>query len=216
MPGVAEVASIGGFQKQYQVNIDPTKLLAFNIPISTVVQAIRDGNNDVGGRLVEFTGAEYMVRGRGYAKSVQDIEKIVVGADKQGTPILVKNLGFVTLGPEIRRGVADLDGEGDTVGGIVIMRAGENALNVIERVKEKLRGNQAVAAQGSRDRHDLRPLDADRTLHRHAEGRVAPGSHHRQPGHLDIPLAYSVGDHSHSDDSGFGRAGVHPAFTSWG
>ena len=138
VPGVAEVASIGGFQKQYQVNIDPNKLLAFNIPISTVVQAIRDGNNDVGGRLVEFSGAEYMVRGRGYAKSVQDIEKIVVGADKQGTPVLVKNLGSVSLGPEIRRGVADLDGEGDTVGGIIIMRAGENALNVIERVKEKL------------------------------------------------------------------------------
>jgi Cu(I)/Ag(I) efflux system membrane protein CusA/SilA len=138
VPGVAEVASIGGFQKQYQVNIDPTKLLAFNIPISTVVQAIRDGNNDVGGRLVEFSGAEYMVRGRGYVKSVEDIEQIVVGTDKQGTPILVKNLGSVTLGPEIRRGIADLDGEGDTVGGIIIMRAGENALNVIERVKEKL------------------------------------------------------------------------------
>lgn len=138
VPGVAEVASIGGFQKQYQVNIDPTKLLAYNIPISTVIQAIRDGNNDVGGRLVEFSGAEYMVRGRGYAKSVADIEKIVVGTDKQGTPILVKNLGSVTLGPEIRRGIADLDGEGDTVGGIVIMRAGENALNVIDRVKEKI------------------------------------------------------------------------------
>jgi Cu(I)/Ag(I) efflux system membrane protein CusA/SilA len=138
VPGVAEVASIGGFQKQYQVNIDPTKLLAFNIPISIVVQAIRDGNNDVGGRLVEFSGAEYMVRGRGYVKNVGDIEKIVVGTDKQGTPILVKNLGTVALGPEIRRGIADLDGEGDTVGGIVIMRAGENALNVIERVKEKL------------------------------------------------------------------------------
>ncbi len=135
---MAEVASIGGFQKQYQVNIDPTKLLAFNIPISTVVQAIRDGNNDVGGRLVEFSGAEYMVRGRGYVKSVGDIEQIVVGTDKQGTPILVRNLGSVTLGPDIRRGIADLDGEGDTVGGIVIMRAGENALNVIERVKEKL------------------------------------------------------------------------------
>ncbi|MHB0958842.1 MAG: efflux RND transporter permease subunit [Pirellulaceae bacterium] len=138
VPGVAEVASIGGFQKQYQVNIDPTKLLAFNIPISTVVQAIRDGNNDVGGRLVEFSGAEYMVRGRGYVKNVGDIEQIVVGSDKQGTPILVKNLGSVTLGPDIRRGIADLDGEGDTVGGIVIMRAGENALNVIERVKDKL------------------------------------------------------------------------------
>lgn len=138
VPGVAEVASIGGFQKQYQVNIDPTRLLAYNIPVSTVVEAIRDGNNDVGGRLVELTGAEYMVRGRGYAKSVQDIENIVVGTDKQGTPVLVKNLGSVALGPEIRRGIADLDGEGDTVGGIVIMRAGENALNVIERVKQKI------------------------------------------------------------------------------
>jgi Cu(I)/Ag(I) efflux system membrane protein CusA/SilA len=138
VPGVAEVASVGGFQKQYQVNLDPNALTAFNIPLPTVAQAIRDGNNDVGGRVVEFSGAEYMVRGRGYARSVADIENIVVGRDAQGTPILVKNLGHVALGPEIRRGIADLDGEGDTVGGIVIMRAGENALNVIGRVKEKL------------------------------------------------------------------------------
>jgi Cu(I)/Ag(I) efflux system membrane protein CusA/SilA len=138
VPGVAEVASIGGFQKQYQVNVDPNALAAFNIPLATVVQAIRDGNNDVGGRVVEFSGAEYMVRGRGYAKSVRDLEKIVVGRDPQGTPVLVKNLGSVTLGPEIRRGIADLDGQGDTVGGIVIMRAGENALNVIDRVKAKI------------------------------------------------------------------------------
>jgi len=138
VPGVAEVASVGGFQKQYQVNLDPNALTAFNIPLPTVVEAIRQGNNDVGGRVVEFSGAEYMVRGRGYAKSIQDVENIVVGRDAQGTPILVKNLGNVALGPEIRRGIADLDGEGDTVGGIVIMRAGENALNVIERVKLKL------------------------------------------------------------------------------
>lgn len=138
VPGVAEVASVGGFQKQYQVNIDPNALNAFNIPLTTVVQAIREGNNDTGGRLVEFSGAEYMVRGRGYAKSVADIEKIVVGRDSQGTPILVKNLGHVTLGPDIRRGIADLDGEGDVVGGIVVMRYGENALNVIDRVKTRL------------------------------------------------------------------------------
>jgi Cu(I)/Ag(I) efflux system membrane protein CusA/SilA len=138
VPGVAEVASVGGFQKQYQVNIDPNALNAYDIPLPTVVQAIRDGNNDVGGRLLEFSGAEYMVRGRGYVKSIPDVEKIVVGRDAQGTPVLVKNLGFVALGPDIRRGIADLDGEGDTVGGIVVMRAGENALNVIERVKEKL------------------------------------------------------------------------------
>jgi Cu(I)/Ag(I) efflux system membrane protein CusA/SilA len=139
VPGVAEVASIGGFQKQYQVNVNPNALAAYNVPLPTVVQAIRDGNNDVGGRVVEYSGAEFMVRGRGYAKSIADLEQIVVGRDSQGTPVLVKNLGDVVLGPEIRRGIADLDGEGDTVGGIVIMRAGENALNVIERVKQKLK-----------------------------------------------------------------------------
>jgi Cu(I)/Ag(I) efflux system membrane protein CusA/SilA len=138
VPGVAEVASVGGFQKQYQVNLDPNALNAYDITLPTVVQAIRDGNNDVGGRVVEFTGAEYMVRGRGYAKSIQDVENIVVGRDAQGTPILIKNLGHVALGPDIRRGLADLDGEGDTVGGVVVMRAGENALNVIDRVKQKL------------------------------------------------------------------------------
>ncbi len=138
LPGVAEVASIGGFQKQYQVNINPNALLAYNIPIMKVVEAVRDGNNDVGGRLVEFSGAEYMVRGRGYANNVSDIKNIVVGRDRKGTPILVKSIARVSLGPDIRRGVADLDGEGDTVGGIVVMRSGENALNVIDRVKAKL------------------------------------------------------------------------------
>ncbi|MFA5975777.1 MAG: efflux RND transporter permease subunit, partial [Elusimicrobiota bacterium] len=139
VPGVAEVASIGGFQKQYQVNVNPNALVGYNIPLMKVIEAIRDGNNDVGGRLVEFSGAEYMVRGRGYAKSVQDIENIVVGREmKTGTPILVKSIAHVALGPEIRRGVADLDGEGDTVGGIIVMRQGENALNVIDRVKAKI------------------------------------------------------------------------------
>ncbi|MBF0532501.1 MAG: efflux RND transporter permease subunit [Candidatus Omnitrophica bacterium] len=138
VPGVAEVASVGGFQKQYQVNIDPNTLVSYNIPLTKVMDAIRDSNNDVGGRLVEFSGAEYMIRGRGYAKSISDIENVVVGADKSGTPILVKHIGQVTLGPELRRGIADLDGQGDTVGGIVIMRYGENALNVINRVKAKM------------------------------------------------------------------------------
>jgi len=139
VPGVAEVASIGGFQKQYQVNVNPNALLAYKIPLVKVLEAIRDGNNDVGGRLVEFSGTEYMVRGRGYAKSIKDIENITLGNDSSGTPILIKNIGQVVLGPEIRRGVADLDGQGDTVGGIVVMRQGENALNVINRVKEKIK-----------------------------------------------------------------------------
>jgi Cu(I)/Ag(I) efflux system membrane protein CusA/SilA len=139
VPGVAEVAPIGGFVKQYQVNVDPNKLVAYNISIDRVIEAVRAGNNDVGGRLVEFSGLEYMVRGIGYIKKVSDVENIVVGASKLGgTPILVKDLGTVTLGPDIRRGVAELNGEGEVVGGIVIMRFGENALKVIKRVRAKL------------------------------------------------------------------------------
>ncbi|MFS8084925.1 MAG: efflux RND transporter permease subunit, partial [Acidobacteriota bacterium] len=139
VPGVAEVAPLGGFIKQYQVNVDPNKLLAYDLPIEKVTEAVRQGNSDVGGRLVEFTGREYMVRGRGYIKNVSDVENIVVGTSKQGgTPILIKNLGTVTLGPDIRRGIADLDGQGEVVGGIVIMRYGENAEKVIEAVRTKL------------------------------------------------------------------------------
>jgi len=138
VPGVAEVASIGGFQKQYQVNVDPEALLALGVPLGRVIEAVREGNNDVGGRLVEFAGAEYMVRGRGYARSVADLEQIVVGNSAQGIPVLVRDVARVSLGPDIRRGVVDLDGLGDTVGGIVVMRHGENALNVIENVKHKI------------------------------------------------------------------------------
>ena len=138
VPGVAEVASIGGFQKQYQVNLDPNALVAYNVPLMKVIEAVRDGNNDVGGRLIEIAGAETMVRGRGYVKSVEDIENIVVARGAQGTPILVRSLGRVALGPEMRRGLADLNGVGDVVGGIVVMRHGENALNVIDRVKKKI------------------------------------------------------------------------------
>ena len=137
-PGVAEVAAVGGFQKQYQVKLNPNALLAYKIPIQTVVQSIKESNNDVGARLIEIAGAEYMIRGRGYVKNRQDIERIVVG-DQNGTPVYVKNLGTVTTGPEIRRGVADLDGEGDAVGGVVIMRYGENTPKVIDAVKEKLK-----------------------------------------------------------------------------
>ncbi len=148
VPGVAEVASIGGFQKQYQVSLDPDALLAYRISILAVVKAIREGNNDVGGRLVEIAGAEYMVRGRGYIRSVRDIEEIVVGQDMKGTPVRVREVGRVVLGPEIRRGVADLDGIGETVGGIVVMRHGENALNVIERVKAKLESVKGSLPEG--------------------------------------------------------------------
>ncbi|MEW5758872.1 MAG: CusA/CzcA family heavy metal efflux RND transporter [Candidatus Omnitrophota bacterium] len=149
VPGVAEVAPIGGFVRQYQVNVDPNKLLIYNIPITRVIEAIRQGNNDVGGRLLEFSGTEYMVRARGYAKSIKDIEEIVVGVDEnKATPILIKNIANVALGPDIRRGVADLDGKGDVVGGIVVMRHGESALRVIERVKEKLKEIEPSLPEG--------------------------------------------------------------------
>lgn len=138
--GVAEVASIGGFVRQYQVTVDPNVLDYYRIPISKVVEAIRKGNLEVGARLLEYAGTEYMIRGRGYAKSISDIENIVVDVDSNtGTPILIKQIGKVDLGPEIRRGVTDLDGIGDTVGGIVLMRYNENALKVIERVKERIK-----------------------------------------------------------------------------
>jgi Cu(I)/Ag(I) efflux system membrane protein CusA/SilA len=139
VPGVAEVASIGGFVKQYQIHIDPNRLVNYGISLTQLANAVRSGNNDTGGRVLEFAGTEYMVRGRGYSKSKEDIEKIVVSTDsRSGVPILVKHLGNVELGPEMRRGVADLNGWGDAVGGVIIMRQGENALNVINRVKEKM------------------------------------------------------------------------------
>ncbi|MEW6664470.1 MAG: CusA/CzcA family heavy metal efflux RND transporter [Thermodesulfobacteriota bacterium] len=137
--GVAEVASIGGFVKQYQVNIDPKRLSSYGISIRDVMEQVRRSNNDVEGRLLEFGGREYMVRGRGYVKNVADIEKIAVGTNERGTPILLKDVADVGLGPEIRRGIVELDGRGEVVGGIVVMRFGENALDVINRAKEKIK-----------------------------------------------------------------------------
>ena len=139
VPGVSEVASIGGFVKQYQVHINPDTLNAYKIPIMTVADNIRKGNRDTGARVLEFTGREYMVRGRGYIQNIPDIENIVVGADEKGTPILIKNIGKVVLGPDIRRGSAELDGTGEVVGGIVVIRFGVNAYEVIQRVKEKIK-----------------------------------------------------------------------------
>jgi Cu(I)/Ag(I) efflux system membrane protein CusA/SilA len=138
VPGVAEVAPLGGFGQQYQVNVDPNRLQAYGIPISRVAEAVRGGNSEAGGRLLELGGAEYMVRGRGYATSVQDFENIVLTASDSGTPIRVKDVGQVVLGPDLRRGASDLDGNGEVVSGIVIMRQGANALQVIDRVKAKL------------------------------------------------------------------------------
>src|SRR5476651_2420871 len=213
VPGVAEVAPLGGFVRQYQVQVDPNRLRAFNMPIAKVIDAVRAGNNDVGGRLVEMTGdvvvagphgvndlrdrhvegakvidavragnndvggrlvemtgAEYMVRGRGYAKSVADIGDIVLTRNDDGVPVRVRDVGTVTLGPDLRRGVADLNGTGDTVAGIVVMRQGEDALKVIERVKEKLRELEPSLPKGVKvvtvyDRSDLILRSIDNLTH---------------------------------------------------
>jgi copper/silver efflux system protein len=148
--GVAEVASIGGFVKQYQVNLDPNKLAAYDKSIKDVVHAIRASNNEVEGRLLELSGREYMVRGRGYLTSLEDIAGVSLGANARGTPVRVGDVADVQLGPDLRRGVAELDGRGEVVGGIVVMRFGENALRVIDRVKARLQEVQHSLPDGVR------------------------------------------------------------------
>ena len=136
--GVAEVATIGGYVRQYQVQVDPNKLLAYGIPLSTVMDRVKQSTNEVGGRVLDQSGAEYMIRGQGYLHSLDDLRLVALGS-KNGTPVLVRDVGTVSYGPEIREGVAEWNGEGETVGGIIVMRQGENALTVIEGVKQKLR-----------------------------------------------------------------------------
>lgn len=137
VPGVAEVASIGGFVRQYQVQLDPNKLLAYGIPLSTVIDRVKSSTNEVGGRVLELSGTRYYIRGLGYLKSLADLENVAVNA-KNGTPVLIRDLGTVSFGPDIREGVADWQGQGETVGGIVVMRYGLNALKVIDGIKKKL------------------------------------------------------------------------------
>jgi Cu(I)/Ag(I) efflux system membrane protein CusA/SilA len=177
VPGVAEVATVGGFQKQYQVNINPNALLGYNIPLTTVINAVRKSNNDIGARLLEMSGTEYMIRAKGYIKSPEDLENTVIGTNSLGTPVLVKNVADVVLGPDIRRGIADLDGQGDTVGGIVIMRYGENALNVINRVKSKIEEIKPSLPKGveivtTYDRSDLIKRAIDTLKHQLIEEMI--------------------------------------------
>jgi len=161
IPGVSQVASLGGFVKQYQVTVDPNRLAAYNIPITKVMEAIRKSNRDVEGRVLELSGVEYMVRGRGYIKSLKDLEDIAVGANPAGTPIFLKDVARIQLGPEIRRGLAELDGKGEVAAGIVVVRFGENVLDVIERVKEKIKKDiapslpEGVKIVTTYDRSDL-------------------------------------------------------------
>ena len=136
--GVAEVASVGGFVRQYQVTVDPNRLSAYGVPLMSLVEAIRASNNEVGGRLIEWSGAEYMVRARGYVRSISDLEEIVVKPDEKGTPVRLRDVAQIDLGPELRRGVAELDGRGEVAAAVVVMRHGANAMDVIRHVKERL------------------------------------------------------------------------------
>jgi Cu(I)/Ag(I) efflux system membrane protein CusA/SilA len=161
VPGVAEVASVGGYQKQYQVTVDPTRLRAFGLTLQDVIAAIRDSNDDVGGRVLELSGREYYVRGRGYVQDLPDLEQVAVKASGPGgVPVLVRDVGQVRFGPDIRRGLLEWNGDGEAVGGIVVMRHGENALDVIARVKEKLHElgpslPEGVTVEIAYDRSDL-------------------------------------------------------------
>ena len=160
VPGVAEVSALGGFVKQYQIEVDPNTLAAYRLSIKTVIEAVRNSNAEVSGRVLEMAGTEYVIRGRGYLRSVDEIELIPVGTDQRGTPILIRDIAHVHVGPDQRRGIAELDGKGQTVGGIVIMRAGENALAVIERIKARLEEITPALPNGVRiiptyDRSDL-------------------------------------------------------------
>ncbi len=166
VPGVAEVASLGGFVRQYQITVDPNELAAYHIPLSQVMDAVRASNNEVGGRLIEWSGAEYMVRARGYVKSIHDLEQIVVKTDENGTPVLLHDVATIQLGPEMRRGIAELNGQGEVAAGIVVMRQGENALAVIKNVKAKLADIEKTLPEGvhivtTYDRSDL----IERSIH---------------------------------------------------
>ncbi|BFU95366.1 MAG: putative Heavy metal efflux pump, CzcA family, Acriflavine resistance protein B [Nitrospira sp.] len=163
VPGVAEVSAIGGFVKQYQIEVDPNTLAAYRLSIKTVIEAVRNSNAEVSGRVLEMAGTEYVIRGRGYLRSVDEIELIPVGTDGRGTPILVRDIAHVQIGPDQRRGIAELDGKGQTVGGIVIMRAGENALAVIERIKARIAEIRTSLPKGV---HIVTTYDRSDLIHR--------------------------------------------------
>lgn len=164
--GVAEVATVGGFVKQYQINLDPNKLLAFKINVNDVVEAVRKSNSDVGGKTFEVATTEYYIRGRGYIRSLDDIRKIAIKTDSRGSPISIGQLGTIALGPDLRYGVAELDGRGETVGGIIVMRYGENALNVIDGVKKKFKELESSLPSGVK----IVPVyDRSKLIHRSIE-----------------------------------------------
>src|SRR5256885_5496260 len=170
VPGVAEVATIGGFVKQYQVNVDPNRLLAYKVPLTQVMEAVRNGNNEVGARSLEMTGKEYLIRGRGYIQSVGDIQNLAVAVGNNGTPVRVRDVARVELGPDMRRGIAELNGEGEVTGGTVVVRYGQNVRDVIQQVKSKLNEVKSSLPPGvevvtTYDRSDLIDRSIDTLRH---------------------------------------------------
>ena len=168
--GVAEVASVGGAVRQYQIEVDPRRLLLYEMPLEKVIAAIKDSNNDVGGRVIEITETEHMVRGRGYVHDAKDLENIVLSATDKGTPVLLADVAKVSIGPDMKRGIAEKNGEGETVAGVVVMRYGENALKTIDAVKEKIRQIEAglpegVVIRSAYDRSGLIHRSIDTLIH---------------------------------------------------
>ncbi len=190
--GVSEVASIGGFVRQYQVEVDPVKLRAYDMPLSRIKTAIQRSNNDVGGRIVEMGEHEFMVRGLGYVKDVGDLRKVPLGVGSGGTPVLLGDVAHVGIGPEIRRGLADWNGEGETVGGIIVVRAGADTLSTIAGVKRRLAELRAGPPEGRDPLRRLRPDRADqpirRNAHPHADRRVGHRGSRLPPVSLPLPL----------------------------
>ena len=193
VPGVAEVASLGGFVKQYQVEVNPERLRAFDIPVTRVSQAIGDHNIDIGARVLEMGGREYMIRGLGYLRGTVDIENVAVGSTPNGTPIRVADVATVQEGPAPRRGVADLDGRGEVVAGIVVMRFGSDALETIERVKERLEEINAGAARRDPAAAGLRPERPHPPGDRHAARETRGGIAHRRGRGADLPAPLPLG-----------------------
>ena len=187
--GVSEVATVGGMVKQYQVVLDPDRLRAYKLSLERVRKAIVDGNQEVGGSVIELAEAEYMLRATGYVNELDDLRHIPLGVNERGVPILLQDVAEIRFGPQMRRGIAELDGEGEVVGGIIVMRYGENALKTIEGVKAKLAELRRSLPARCRDRRDLRPLGAHRARRRHAQAPAGRGVRGGRAGLRDIPVS---------------------------
>ena len=203
-PGVAEVASLGGFVQTYQVTVDPLKLRSYGIPLMKVSQVIRDSNRDVGGRVVEMAETEYMVRGKGYLRGKADIEMLVVKSEG-GTPVLIRDIARVEMAPDERRGLSELNGEGEVVSGIAMSRFGQNALEVIHNLKLKVDRDLGRPARRRDDRGRLRPLGPDPPRDRHPQAHADRGKPDRRSGLRRLPDARALGARGHPDAAG-GRA----------